>query len=84
MIYVVTEEGVYRHRILGVFDSQQAAEDRAVMFAAAQDDYHDYQVSSCELNAPITDVEKICVYRRPNRREPPKRFPLLPQNGADK
>jgi hypothetical protein len=80
MIYVVTEEGVYRHRILGVFDSQQAAEDRAVMFCATQDDYHDYQVSSCELNAPITDVQKICTYQRPGLRKPPERRPLLPQN----
>ena len=64
MIYLVTEEAVYRHRILGVYDSQEAAEARALEVAMKEDAHHEYCVWSASLNAPMTDPEEICGYKR--------------------
>jgi hypothetical protein len=64
MIYIVTEEAVYRHRILGVFDSQEKAEARALEVALQEDGHHEYRVSTAELNTGIDDVVELVNFRR--------------------
>jgi hypothetical protein len=76
MIYVVTVEGVYRHAILGVYDSLELAEARAKEGADGEKDgYHSFAVGSAELNAPIIDVTEICSYGTKTRKGPVLRFP---------
>ena len=69
IIYIVTEEGVYRHRILGVFDSQEQAEARALEIARQEDGWHSYVVWQTETNVPLeTDdgdgLKRVCSYKR--------------------
>jgi hypothetical protein len=76
MIYVVTVEGVYRHAILGVYDSLELAEARAKEGANSETDgYHSFAVGSAEMNAPIKDVVEICSYGKKGGRGPVLRFP---------
>jgi hypothetical protein len=76
MIYVVTVEGVYRHAILGVYDSLELAEARARDGARLEKDgYHSFAVGSAEMNAPIRDVAEICSYGKRGGRGPVLRFP---------
>lgn len=64
-LFVVTEEGVYRHRILGVYVDFEKAIERAKEFALSSvDDYHSYDVSKCESDEDIDDVDRLAtIYR---------------------
>ncbi len=51
-IYAVFREGVYRHECVGVFSSQEKAEDAArAVVAVERDDWHSYRVHPFELDA---------------------------------
>jgi hypothetical protein len=55
-LYIVTREGVYRHEILGVYDTKEAAEKRAQWGTDHDiDNYHGYRVGECELNEDLKD-----------------------------
>jgi hypothetical protein len=76
MIYVVTVEGVYRHAILGVYDSLEFAEARAKEGAQSEKDgYHSFTVGSAEMNSPIKDVVEICSYGKKGGRGQVVRVP---------
>ena len=62
-LYLVTERGVYRHRIMGVYATQEQAERRAKEISDAGDGYHSYDVNSVELGQPCDDAEFICSFR---------------------
>jgi hypothetical protein len=64
MIYIVTEEAVYRHRILGVYDSQEKAEARALEVAKKEDGHHRYCVLSAVMNGAMSDPTEVCWYKR--------------------
>jgi hypothetical protein len=64
ILYIVTEEGVYRHRIMGVYLLQQAAEVRAHKVCSEEDGYHTYLVSKVECDEAVEDIEPICYYTR--------------------
>lgn len=65
-VYVVTEEGKYRHHILGVYTAPGAAHDRAVQAAAHSDGYHEYDVNSADEDADIEDVIALAGYKKIN------------------
>ena len=65
LVYVVTQEAVYRHRIAGVFATEQAARQCAEeVIKAERDDYHDYEVSRTYIDEPCADVTTIAIYSR--------------------
>lgn len=67
-LFVVTVEGIYRHQIVGVYDSLEGADVCALEHIGAEkDDYHEVAVSQCESNTHITDVERLYVYLRKGR-----------------
>jgi hypothetical protein len=63
-VYLVIQEGIYRHDIRGVFSSLEAARERARQCAAEDcDDYHAYVVSSMRLDEGAEDSsEPIASY----------------------
>ena len=65
-VYVVTEEGRYRHHILGVYTAPGAAHERAARAAAKSDGYHEYDVSSADEGADIEDVVVLVGYKKVN------------------
>lgn len=83
-VYIVIEEAVYRHRILGVYDTQAQAEARALEVAMAEDDHHHYCVLRVERNVPTNElggwgktrcesrqgVGYVCYFKRPYMRYP--------------
>ena len=59
-LYVVIKTGVYRHRIVGVYDTIEKAKARAEeCIQAEHDTYHDFMVGTIELNTPAEDVVEI-------------------------
>lgn len=58
-VYVVTRKGVYRHEILGIYTKHEDALDRAKLVAKQEDNYHTFDVSRCELDEAILDVELV-------------------------
>lgn len=50
-VYAVFREGIYRHECVGVFSSQERAEDAArAVVAVERDSYHTYRVYPYELD----------------------------------
>ena len=63
-LYIVTQEGVYRHSIMGVYNSLDAARQRAIQsILAERDDYHDMSICTINLNGSDADQE-IERYKR--------------------
>ena len=63
-VYIVTEEGVYRHSILGIYTRAGAAEHRAEEAAASSDGYHEYDVMAADEDADIADVDPLVSYQK--------------------
>jgi hypothetical protein len=64
-LYIVTREGVYRHEILAIFNSQKDAEDLTKDLAENdRDSYHDYHVSSILLNTRVEDATFLSSTRK--------------------
>jgi len=60
MIYLVIKEGVYRHEVVGLYDSEDSAKGEAMRFIMAEpDDYHAVVVCKGPLNTQIKDVDEI-------------------------
>lgn len=64
--YIVTQEGVYRHCIKGVYDTIEAAKSCALDCASDYEDdgYHSYDVSSLNLNEACEDVSLLYSYQK--------------------
>ena len=59
-IYIVIQEGVYRHDIKGAYFEQSDAIDRAIeRIKQEEDDYHRYIVLKCVMGKPIDDAELV-------------------------
>ena len=63
-VYVVTEEGRYRHHILGVYTAAGFAHSRAELAARKSDGYHEYDVCLADENADIEDVIALVGYQK--------------------
>lgn len=62
-VFIVTQEGKYRHNILGVYTEERSARKRALQCAKLEvDGYHDYQVSTAIINGPCDDVNHTGHY----------------------
>ena len=75
-VFIVTQQGIYRHAIVGAYVNQQDACDAAVVaIKAEKDNYHHFDVRKFELNAPIPhdgvhvfrvkreqDLRELCDY----------------------
>ncbi len=76
-LYLVVQEGVYRHDIRGVYTSAARAETAARRAAREdEDDYHQYCVYNTTANEYVTDVgpeEGAPSFR--GERPPPKPGP---------
>ena len=60
MIYLVIQEGVYRHDVRGVYSTLEKATDAAEKAAAEDDDsYHEYVVCETELDTYVEDVDEV-------------------------
>jgi hypothetical protein len=56
--YVVIQEGVYRHKIIGAwFDMESAKKAAEAAITAEPDDYHNYQV--VEVGFGVAAEEKV-------------------------
>lgn len=50
-LFIVTKEGIYRHDIVGVYESEALAREAAERSVRAEpDDYHDFYVIATTLN----------------------------------
>lgn len=49
-LFIIIEEGVYRHDILGIFDNVEKAKNHAKSRTKKSDGYHAYNVCKIELN----------------------------------
>ncbi len=63
-IYIVIQEGIYRHDVKGIFTSLEQAKSRAVECGEDQEDdgYHTYCVCPAEIDTPIDDVKTMAEY----------------------
>jgi len=58
-VYLVVQQGVYRHDIRGVYTSLDAAKVAAKRAAVEdQDSYHDYEVHETTLGEYVEDVRR--------------------------
>jgi len=58
LVYLVVQQGVYRHDIRGVYTTAEAATVAARRAAAEdRDDYHDYTVYETTLDQYVEDVD---------------------------
>ena len=84
-VYIVTREGVYRHEIMGVFDSEKSADDHAVASLEREhDDYHDMGVYRFKMNDEIVltpdtknddnDAQLLSVYSKKMTGKPIKKY----------
>lgn len=76
-LYVVIQEGVYRHRIAGSFSTQEAAERVAERECNAEDGYHSFVVGKQILDNDVPfhgDVVELCTFSR--ARIPSGRYPV--------
>ena len=67
-VYLVTEEGRYRHRVKGVYHNPGAACSRAVEVAKKSDGYHEYDVTVADEDKDIDDLVALFSYRKVNGR----------------
>lgn len=59
-IYTVYKQGVYRHEILGVFDTLENARKRAFLAALGEKDgYHNFAVAQSQLNEHVDDLKDL-------------------------
>ena len=59
-VYTVYKQGVYRHEILGVFDTLENARKRAFVAALGENDgYHDFMVAQSNLNDYVDDLKLL-------------------------
>ena len=63
-LYIVTEEGMYRHSILGIYTRPGAAEHRAEEAAERSDGYHEYDVGMADEDADIEDIVTLVSYQK--------------------
>ena len=64
-LFVVTQEGVYRHAIVGIFtDVSDAMNAAKKSIQAEPDDHHSYDVSRCLSGGLISDVEPVATVIR--------------------
>lgn len=62
-IFIVMQEAVYRHAIIGVFDDRSLAIDSAKMAAHKEmDDHHDFRVYEMEKNKMNLHVRQWSGY----------------------
>lgn len=55
-LYAVTRQGVYRHEVLGIFNTKDLAINRAKeVCAGEEDDYHNFHVYQFTLNQDVDD-----------------------------
>jgi len=83
-VYIVTREGVYRHEIMGVFDSEKSADDHAVASLEREhDDYHEMRVYRFKMNDGIVltpdtkidnDAQLLSVYSKKMTGKPIKKY----------
>lgn len=64
ILYVVTEEAVYRHRVMGVFEEFVHAVHHAGSICDGEDGHHNYTVSSITLNERVDDLQSIGKFSR--------------------
>lgn len=68
-VYAVFREGIYRHECVGVFSSQDKAEDAARAAAALErDGYHQFQVHPFELDVAYNtaaEPDAVAEFRKP-------------------
>ena len=72
-VYLVTREGVYRHEIMGLRSSEEAAIQLATDCALEEgDDYHCFDVLALSLDGPC-EVESCRIFEvsRRDERGPP-------------
>lgn len=65
-LFIVTEEGTYRHRILGIYHRFADAYKRAHEEAEASDGHHAYDVNQAQVDADMDDVRLVVRLRRPH------------------
>ena len=76
-MYVVTKEGVYRHDILGIFNSLELANNHCdASFKNEKDDYHDIQVYKFDLNVGYSKDP----YNLVSTSKPPRKMIVIPFN----
>ena len=68
--YLVIEVGVYRHRIMGIYDSFADAISRALAVTHEEDSHHRYDVHRILLNTPVDDVQEIGGFSKLSRINP--------------
>lgn len=60
-LYCIVQEGVYRHNIGGVFDTQKKAEKAAISLVNGEaDHYHDWLIMGFNLNEAVDDGDLLC------------------------
>lgn len=60
MLYAVIKKGVYRHGIVGVYDTLGKAKERAEeCIQVEHDTYHEFIVGAIELNTAAEDVMEV-------------------------
>jgi hypothetical protein len=64
-VYVVVQEGVYRHAIHGVFSTLEKAKECAYISCKDdKDDYHTYDIYKGVLDQKVEDLVREGVYYR--------------------
>ena len=59
-VYVVFKDGVYRHEIVGLYESLEKAIDGAKYAVSLEkDSYHTFEIGYSELDKTVDDVEVI-------------------------
>jgi len=65
MIYLIVQEGVYRHSIFGAFEDPKAAKREANRIAQEDSDaYHEYVVLPIPLNSTVELKNTLYPLRR--------------------
>jgi hypothetical protein len=84
-VWVITQEGVYRHAIGGVFTTIEQARDAALSHIRAEpDDYHWWGISRYTLDHPTSDLDEFVEsYRRKDDEVWWWSFPGVPSEASD-
>ena len=67
-VYIVIQNGVYRHKVGGAYTNVEDAEDRAKELASISDGYHFYSVEELQLDVSCDDCEEVCTYKAIEKR----------------